>query len=138
MLNPEIQCDLKQSQRRRQSDWGKGSCQKANSRLKHNKNKKKAMQVHSDIKRESAKSQRVRPCDPTLIQLSMSTGSPKHLKGPEKERCNPSFLLPATPRSGKGRSLASPPCQAILVGFLRQPSCMRLSKRTALPEERKL
>lgn len=121
----------------RQSNWGKGSCQKAKSRLKHKKKKKKAMQVHNDIKRESAKSQRVRTCDPILIQLSMSSGSPQHLKGPEEKRCNSLFLLPVTPCTGRKRSLEWPPCWVILVGILRQHSHTRLRKRAILPEKRK-
>lgn len=80
----------------------------------------------------------MRTCDPILTQLSVSTGSPKHLKGPAKERRNPSFLLPTTPCTGKGRRLESPPCWATWLGFLRKLSRIRLSERTALPEERKL
>lgn len=43
------------------------------------------MQVHNGFKRESAKSQRVTSCGPILIWLSMSTESPRYLKGPENE-----------------------------------------------------
>lgn len=55
-----------------------------------------------------------------------------------RRRHNPSFLLPATPRTWKGSSSEPPLCWAIPCRFIRQPSCMRLSKRPAPPGERKL